>query len=74
MIIICFFRPLWVLYNMQTVSQVLKGSGMVITGEQEDGIIIPPLTLIHLPRRAVKGMEQREEEEEEARVEKRTPK
>lgn len=47
---------------------------MVITGEQEDGIIIPPLTLIHLPRRAVKGMEQGEEEEEEARVEKRTPK
>lgn len=47
---------------------------MVITGEQEDGIIIPPLTLIHLPWRAVKGMEQGEEEEEEARVEKRTPK
>lgn len=45
---------------MQAVSQVLKASGLVINGEgEEDGVIIPPLILIHLPLRTVKGMKGR---------------
>ena len=58
---------LWILGNLQAVSQVLKGSGLVINGEREDNY-----SPTNSDSPATKGCERKhreaEEEEEEVRV------
>lgn len=59
---------LWILGNLQAVSQVLKGSGLVINGEREDNY-----SPTNSDSPATKGCERKHreaEEEEEVRVEK----